>query len=84
MGKDRDLEVVELDDDSDEEAFTPGRLITVATFGALVSLGLYYMYQQLDDEKRTSIRKKASGLVADQIHRLTDPGPDLEHDVDEA
>lgn len=69
MGKDRDLEIVELEDD---DAFSPGRLITVAAVGALVSMGLYYMYQQLDDEKRTSIRRKASGLVADQIHRLTE------------
>jgi hypothetical protein len=30
------------------------------------------MYQQLDEEKRTSLRRKASGLVADQIHRLTE------------
>lgn len=69
MGKDRDLEIVELEDD---DAYSPGRLITVAAVGALVSMGLYYMYQQLDDEKRTSIRRKASGLVADQIHRLTE------------
>ena len=46
--------------------------------GAVASLGLYYLYQQLDDEKRTSLRRKASGLVADQIHRLTDIGDDRE------
>jgi hypothetical protein len=81
MGKDRDLEIVELDDERDEDAFTPGRLITVAALGAAAALGLYYMYQQLDEEKRTSIRRKASGLVADQIHRLTDV--DHEHEDQE-
>jgi hypothetical protein len=73
MGKDRDLEIVELEDD---DVYSPGRLITVAAVGALVSMGLYYMYQQLDDEKRTSLRRKASGLVADQIHRLTEVDDD--------
>lgn len=72
MGKDRELEIVELDADNDEEAYSAGRLLTVAAMGALLSLGLYYMYQQLDEEKRTSLRRKASGLVADQIHRLTE------------
>lgn len=83
MGKDRDLEIVELDGDTDEEAYSPGRLITVAAVGALVSLGLYYMYQQLDDEKRSSLRRKASGLVADQIHRLTDTERDERDEPDD-
>ena len=73
MSKDKDLEIVELEDERDDEAFAPGRLITVAAVGAMAALGLYYVYQQLDEEKRVSIRRKASGLVADQIHRLTDP-----------
>jgi hypothetical protein len=76
VGKERDLEIVELDTENDDEAYSAGRLIAVASVGAMISLGLYYMYQQLDDEKRTSLRRKASGLVADQIHRLTE----VEHD----
>lgn len=72
IGDDRDLEIVELDGEKDGEAFKPGRLISVAALGALASLGLYYIYQQLDEEKRTSIRRKASGLVADQFQRLTE------------
>lgn len=72
LGDERDLEIVELDGEKDEEAFKPGRLISVAALGALASLGLYYIYQQLDEEKRTSLRRKASGLVADQFQRLTE------------
>lgn len=82
MGKDKDLEIVELDDETDVEAFTPGRLFTVAAVGAMTALGLYYIYQQLDEEKRSTIRRKASGLVADQLHRLTDPGVGVDHDHD--
>ena len=73
MKKERELEVVELDPyEEEDQVYSPGRLLSVATLGAVASLGLYYLYQQLDEEKRTSIRKKASGLVADQIHRLTE------------
>ncbi len=73
MKKERELEVVELDPYEDEDqVYSMGRLFSVATLGAVASLGLYYLYQQLDEEKRTSIRRKASGLVADQIHRLTE------------
>jgi hypothetical protein len=78
MGKERDLEIVELEAETDPEAFAPGRLVTVATFGALAALGLYYVYQQLDEEKRNSIRRKASGLMADQFQRLTEPAPDVD------
>ena len=72
LENERELEVVELDDE--EEAYSPSRLLAVAAMGAVASLGLYYLYQQLDEEKRSSLRRKASGLVADQIHRLTDVG----------
>ena len=76
MDKARDLEIVELDGETDDEAFSVGRLVTVAALGALGALGAYYMYQQLDEEKRTSLRRKASGLVADQFSRLTGPPDD--------
>lgn len=76
LDKERELEIVELE--GDEDAYSPPRLLAVAAMGAVASLGLYYLYQQLDDEKRTSLRRKASGLVADQLHRLTDIGDDRE------
>lgn len=63
---------LELSDDTDENAYSPGRLLGVATLGALLSLGAYYLYQQMDEEKKRALKKKASNLVADQITRLTE------------
>ena len=70
LDNERELEMVELE--AQEDTYGAPRLLAVAAMGAVASLGLYYLYQQLDEEKRSSLRRKASGLVADQIHRLTD------------
>ncbi len=70
---DKKLEIVELEpEDGEGEPFSTGRLLTVATVGALLSLGAYYIYHQLDDEKRRALKSTASSLVAEQIHRLTE------------
>lgn len=58
--------------DEDEDVYTPAKLLGVATLGAVLSLGVYYLYNQMDEEKRASLRRKASNLVADQITRLTE------------
>lgn len=63
---------LELSDDTDEEAYSPGRLLGVAALGAMLSLGAYYLYQQMDEEKKRALKRKASNLVADQITRLTE------------
>ena len=70
-----DLDILELEEERDSNAFSVGRLIAVAAGGALASLGMYYVYQQMDPEKRERLKKKASSLVADQIHALTDLRP---------
>lgn len=70
---DRDLNELEYGlDDEDAEAFSAMRLLGVATVGAMLSLGAYYIYQNLEPSKRASLKKQASGLVAQQIHRLTE------------
>ena len=70
-----DLDILELEESTDDsDAFGVGRLVTVALSGALVSLGAYYVYQQLSPERKASLKKKASGLIANQIHQLTDMG----------
>ena len=56
----------------DEHAFSAGRLLSVAMAGALVSLGAYYLYQQLDPKKKADLKKKASGMIQEQIHALTE------------
>lgn len=70
-----DLEYLEselLDEEQDADAFSPVRLVGVAMFGALVSLGAYYVYQTLEPEKKANLKKKASGMIQEQIHALTE------------
>lgn len=72
---DIDLELVDSEDD-DENVYSPIRLLGVATLGAALSLGAYYLYQQMDPEKKASLKRKASNLVADQITKLTEVDDD--------
>ena len=73
MVDDIDLDELEYGlEEEDAEAFSAIRLVGVATVGALLSLGAYYIYQNLDPSKKASLKKQASGLVAEQIHRLTE------------
>lgn len=74
MIDDSDLEEFDFEEDKgiDSDAFSSGRLITVAFGGALVSLAAYYLYHHLDQDKRDKLKRKASGLIAEQIHALTD------------
>ena len=68
-----DLDILEIEDGlDDDEAFSVGRLLGVAAIGAFVSLGAYYIYQQLEPEKKARLKKTASGMIAEQIHTLTD------------
>lgn len=69
-----DLDYVELEREPevDEHAFSAGRIATVAAAGALLSLSLYYLYQQLDPEKKSRLKRRASGFIQEQIHALTE------------
>lgn len=68
-----DFEILELEtEEPDKDAFAVGRLLGVALAGALVSLSAYYLYQQMEPEKRAKLKKQASGMIAEQIHALTD------------
>lgn len=70
-----DLEFLESQDElTDDKAFSAGRLFGVAVIGAVVSLGAYYIYQQLEPEKKARLKRTASGMIAEQIHTLTDVG----------
>ena len=78
-----DLDILELEEEGrDGYAFSVGRLITVALGGAVVSLGAYYIYQQLSPERKANLKKQASGLIAKQIQQLTDMG-DFDDDDDD-
>lgn len=73
MNADHDLEFIESDSTPTKEdaAYSLGRLLTVAATGALASLGLYYLYQQLDEDKQGALCRKATNLLADGFQRLT-------------
>ena len=58
--------------DVTEDSFSLPKLVAVAVAGAATSLGLYYFYHNLDNDKKKQIRKKATGMIAEQIHTLTD------------
>ena len=78
-----DLNILEIEEEeTDADAFSVGRLVTVALGGALASLGAYYIYQQLSPERKATLKKQASGLIANQIHQLTDTGDFDDVDLD--
>lgn len=67
-----DLEYMDPETEVDRHAYSAGRLLTVGLAGALVSLGIYYLYQQLEPEKKHKLKKKATGFIQEQIHALTE------------
>jgi hypothetical protein len=75
--EDSDIEFMDLEEEEqDDEAFSAGRLLGVALTGALISLGLYYVYQQLEPEKKARLKKQATGMIQEQIHSLTEVSDD--------
>lgn len=79
-----DLDILELEEEGrDGDAFSIPRLLTVALGGAVASLGAYYIYQQLSPERKANLKKQASGLIAKQIHQLTDMGDFDDDDEDD-
>ena len=69
------VDLIDMDEEVDAEdkhAFAPARLFSVALVGALVSLGAYYMYQQLEPEKKRKLKKQATSMIQEQIHSLTE------------
>lgn len=73
-----ELDYVELDEvpEVDAHAFSAGRIATVAAAGALLSLSIYYLYQQLDPDKKSRLKRRASGFIQEQIHALTEVSDD--------
>lgn len=67
-----ELEYSDLEFEVDKNAYSPGRLLSIGLAGAAVSLGIYYLYQQLDPEKKHKLKKRATGFIQEQIHALTE------------
>ena len=66
------IEVIELDDPSETDPYTPEKLMGVAILGAFGSLLAYYLYNQLDRDKRKELRETAMNLAKKQLARLGD------------
>lgn len=69
------LEIEPVIDDGGDP-YSPTRLLGVAFAGALASLGAYYLYHQLDNEKKDRLKDKASTLVARQIQSFMEVDED--------
>ncbi len=66
-----DLEVIELDDNG-VDPYTPEKLAGVALLGAVGSLLLYYLYNQLDGEKRERLRESLVTAVKSQVRQWSE------------
>ncbi len=64
-----DVEVLDLDDEHGPDPFSPERLVGVAVLGAVSSLLIYYMFNQLDPERRESIKDGIMATVKNQVRR---------------
>ncbi len=64
-----EVEVLDLDDEGGPDPFSPERLIGVAVLGAVSSLLLYYLFNQLDPERRESIKEGIVASVKGQVRR---------------
>lgn len=67
---DRDeVEILDLDDEHGSDPFSPERLVGVAVLGAVSSLLLYYLFNQLDAERRESIKEGVMATLKSQVRR---------------
>ena len=56
--------------DSQEDPYTPGRLFGVALVGAFSSLIAYYIYQQMEPDWKSQIKKSAVSVVKGQVRNF--------------
>lgn len=66
-----ELEVIELDEEL-EDAFAPEKLLGVAVLGAVSSLLVYYLYQQLDSEKKHALKDNLVAAVKGQVTKWSE------------
>lgn len=71
-----DIEIIELDDPNEVDPYVPERLVGVAILGAFGSLLAYYLYHQLDRDKRKELRETAVSLAKKQLARLGESDED--------
>lgn len=64
-----DVEVLDLDEEHGSDPFSPERLVGVAVLGAVSSLLLYYLFNQLDPDRRESIKEGMMSTLKSQVRR---------------
>ncbi|MDO5296501.1 MAG: hypothetical protein Q4F00_07710 [bacterium] len=70
------LEELDFDDERSmrsDDMFTPSKLMGVAIFGAIAALAGYYVYAQLDSDKRNALRDCVISVAKEQVSSLTAP-----------
>ena len=67
-----EIEVIELDEHEGGDPFTPEKLVGIAVAGAFLSLTVYYLFNQLDDEKRKRLQSGVVSAVKGQVRRWGD------------
>lgn len=65
-------EIVLGEGDWDDDPFTPTKLMGVAVAGALGALVIYYLYSQLDPDKRESLKEGLMSAARSQMRRWGD------------
>ena len=66
----REVEVIELDEPSGSNPYSVEKLAGVAVAGALGSLVLYYLFNQLDRDKRDRVKDNIVSLAKKQLAKL--------------
>lgn len=64
-----EVEVIELDEDMGDP-YAPEKLVGVALAGALGSILVYYLFHQLESDKRRQVKDGVVSLVKKQLARL--------------
>lgn len=72
------VEEIVLDDEGNwvDDPFTPTKLLGVAVAGALGALALYYVYSQLDADKREHLKDAVLAAARSQMRQWGQAGPD--------
>ncbi len=64
-----EVEVIELDEENDDP-YAPEKLAGVALVGAIGGLLAYYLFHQLDPDKKQAVKDSVTSVVKNQLAKL--------------
>ncbi|MEW6281838.1 MAG: hypothetical protein AB1758_24745 [Candidatus Eremiobacterota bacterium] len=64
-----EVEVLELDEELEGDPYAPEKLVGVAVLGALGSLLLYYLFHQLDSDRKEAVKSNVLATLKNQVRR---------------